>query len=416
MRRCLPFPGGSGAAGTGAQRPPLRTSKRSFPLLRSRRAAPAPSPQLGAPEVSASGSQLGRQRQLHSPRDEEPLTVGGGGGRWRGPDSSRDAPPRWPPPPPPSSALFGACPPRAVPRRSPAASVRPSRSPSPAPLPGGEPRGAQAPPAARRTRGKQGIPAQPPALSPGPGAHSPRGEEALPRPGDQLREGHRHRGAEHGEAPSGTAAVAAVTAGPESATAGCRAPTGFAPCPCLETAPESECQAVPFPFLPSFLASRPFPAVSLPPPAPSGARCQAAPCGCRGRGRPPGGPRRSRERPPLPLGGCRESHARRRAAPGWLSGGCSACVSVSCLCLGGRRRGPRRGQPALTPPSDRRRAPNQRRPPPRSARPRSGAPRAATPGQRGGAPPPRQRAWPAAAGAGPAGRAPPGAESSGKEK
>lgn len=261
--------------------------------------------------------------------------------------------------------------------------VRLSRSPSPAPLPGGgEPRGAQAPPAARRTRGRRGTPAQPPALSPGPGAHSPRGEEALPRPDDQLREGHGHRGAEHRVAPSGNAAVAAIAAGPASATAGCRAPTGFAPCPCLETASDSECQAAPFPFLPSFLASRPFPAVSLPPPAPSGARCQAAPCGCRGRGCPPCGPRVNRERPPLPLGECREPCARRRAAPGWLSSGCSACVSVSCLCLGGRRRGPRRGQPALTPPSDRRRAPNQRRQP-RSARPRSGAPRAATPGQRG---------------------------------
>ncbi|XP_038010851.1 translation initiation factor IF-2-like [Motacilla alba alba] len=150
--------------------------------------------------------------------------------------------------------------------------VRPCRSPSPAPLPGGEPRGAQAPPAARRTRGQRGIPAQPPALSPGPGAHSPRGEEALSRPGDQLREGHRHHGAEHGEAPSGTAAVAPIAAGPESATAGCRAPTGFAPCPCLETAPESECQAAPFPFLPSSPPA-PSPLSAFPrrlPPAPGG--------------------------------------------------------------------------------------------------------------------------------------------------
>lgn len=178
----LPSPGGFRAAGTGAQRPPLRAGERSFPLLRSGRAAPAPSPQPGAPKVSAGGSQPGRHWRLHSRRDE----VGGGrGGRRGGPHSSRDAPPRWLPTPPsgclspgPARSLL-----RAVLRCSPAPSVRPSRSPSPAPLPGGEPRGAQAPPAARRTRGRRGIPARPPVLSPGPGAHSPRGEEALPRPG-----------------------------------------------------------------------------------------------------------------------------------------------------------------------------------------------------------------------------------------
>lgn len=131
-RRHLPSPGGSRAAGMGAQRPPLPAGKRSFPLLRSRRAAPAPSPQPSVPEVSASGSQLGRQRQLHSPRDEELLTVGGGG-RWGGPDSCRDALPRWPPPPPPSSALRGLLAPR-CPEVQPGhvrPSVRPARLPPP---------------------------------------------------------------------------------------------------------------------------------------------------------------------------------------------------------------------------------------------------------------------------------------------
>ncbi|XP_074396337.1 uncharacterized protein LOC141728957 [Zonotrichia albicollis] len=169
------------APGPGAQRQPLRASKRSFPLLRSKRAAPAPSPQPGAPEVSASGSQLGRQRQLHSPRDEEPLTVGGGGGRWRGPDSSRDAPPRWPPPPPPSSALSGACPPRAVPRCSPAASVRPSRSPSPALSPAAN-RAAHRP--RRRPGGPGGKGGFRPSLLPAPRGlvHTLRGERR-PCPG-----------------------------------------------------------------------------------------------------------------------------------------------------------------------------------------------------------------------------------------
>ncbi|KAL9853933.1 uncharacterized protein GJ701_003498 [Geothlypis trichas] len=351
--------------------------RRSFPLERSRRAAPALSPQPGAPEVPASGSQLGRQRQLHSPRDEEPLTVGGGGGRWRGPDSSRDAPPRWPPPPPPSSALSGACPLRAVPRCRPAASVRPARLPPPSPQRRTArrtgPAGGQEDPGATGDSGPASCPL-PGAwctLSAGRGGPAPAWRSAPGRsPAQRSRE--RRGSLQHRRGPS-------IAAGPESATAGCRAPTGFAPFPCLETAPESECQAAPFPFLPSFLASRPFPAVSLPPPAPSGARCQAAPCGCRGQGGAGSGCR-------CRSGGCREPHALRRASPGWLSGGCSARVSVSCLCLGGRRRGPRRGQPALTPPSDRRRAPNQRRLPPRSARPRSGAPRAATPGQRGGGP------------------------------
>ncbi|XP_054135794.1 translation initiation factor IF-2-like [Melozone crissalis] len=175
------------APGPGAQRQPLRASKRSFPLLRSRRVAPAPSPQPGAPEVSASGSQLGRQRQLHSPRDEEPLAVGGGGGRWRSPDSSRDALPRWPPPPPPSSALSGACPPRAVPRCSPAASVRPSRSPSPALSPAAN-RAAHRP--RRRPGGPGGNGGFRPSLLPAPRGlvHTLRGERR-PCPGLAISSG-----------------------------------------------------------------------------------------------------------------------------------------------------------------------------------------------------------------------------------
>lgn len=180
-RHRTPSPGGSRAAGTGAQRPLLRTGKRSFPLFRSRRAAPAPSPQPGAPEVSAGGSQPGRHRRLHSPRDEELLTAGGGGRRG-GSHSSRDALPRWLPPSPCSLALR-PLPASRCPEVQPGL-VRPSVPlTSPAPLPGGKPRGEQAPPAARRTRGRRGIPARPPGLSPRPDARSPRGEEALPRPG-----------------------------------------------------------------------------------------------------------------------------------------------------------------------------------------------------------------------------------------
>ncbi|XP_027535406.1 uncharacterized protein LOC113965762 [Neopelma chrysocephalum] len=147
------------------------------------------------------------------------------------------------------------------------------------------------------------------------------------------------------EAPSGTAAVVAIAAGPTSATAGCRAPPGLAPCPCLAAASDSECQAAPFPFLPS-LPPAPSPLPAFPrrlPPAP-GARLP--PAGLGAAATRPAGPRRSRarERPPLPVRGCREPCARRRrAAPGWLSGGCSDCVSVSCLCLGGRRRGAEAG-------------------------------------------------------------------------
>lgn len=185
-RRHLPSPGGSRAAGTGAQRPPLPAGKRSFPLLRSRRAAPAPSPQPGVPEVSASRSQLGRQRQLHSPRDEEPLTVGGGG-RWGGPDSSRDALPRWPPPPPPSSALSGACPPRRVPRCSPAASVCPARLPPPL-SPAAANRAAHRP--RRRPGGPGGDGGLRPSLLPSPRGlvHTLRGEKR-PCPGLTISSG-----------------------------------------------------------------------------------------------------------------------------------------------------------------------------------------------------------------------------------
>lgn len=179
-------PGPPGRGGLSARL--SAQAKRSFPLLRSRRAAPAPSPQPGAPEVSAGGSQPGRHRRLHSP----PGRGAADGGRRRRRRRTAGRSPTLPGmrrrggclllrpavSPGPARSLL-----RAVRRRSPAPSVRPSRSPSPAPLPGGEPRGAQAPPAARRTRGRRGIPARPPVLSPGPGAHSPRGEEALPRPG-----------------------------------------------------------------------------------------------------------------------------------------------------------------------------------------------------------------------------------------
>ncbi|XP_039236731.1 translation initiation factor IF-2-like [Pipra filicauda] len=147
------------------------------------------------------------------------------------------------------------------------------------------------------------------------------------------------------EAPSGTAAVVATAAGPTSATAGCRAPPGLAPCPCLAAASDSECQAAPFPFLPS-LPPAPSPLPAFPrrlPPAPGARLPPAGPGAAATR---PAGPRRSRARgrPPLPVRECREPCARcRRAAPGWLSGGCSDCVSVSCLCLGGRRRGAEAG-------------------------------------------------------------------------
>ncbi|XP_039918685.1 basic proline-rich protein-like [Hirundo rustica] len=175
-RRHLPSPGGSRATGTGAQHPPLPAGKRSFPLPRSRRTGPAPSPQPGVPEVSASGSRPGRQRQLYSRSDEEPLTVGGGG-RWGGPDSSRDELPRWPPPPPPSSALIGACPPRAVPRCSPAASVRPARLPPP--LSRAANRAAHRP--RQRPGGPGGDGGLRPSLLPSPRglAHTLRGEKRL---------------------------------------------------------------------------------------------------------------------------------------------------------------------------------------------------------------------------------------------
>ncbi|XP_056196778.1 basic proline-rich protein-like [Falco biarmicus] len=365
-------------------------------------------PQPGAPEVSAGRSQPGRHRRLHSPGDEELLTVGGRGRRG-GPRSSRDAPPRWLPPPPPPSSLLGVCPLRAsrCPEVQPGP-VRPSRSPSPAPLPGGEPRGAQAPPAASRTRGRRGIPARPPVRLPLPGAWC------------TLSAG---RG---GPAPAWRAASSPgkVTGTAEPSTE--RLPPARPPLP-LPAWPQRPLGAAlllsslctgarrPPPSLsarlppsPSFLASflpclpplprcQPSPAGSLRRPVPG---CPLRVSGPRLPGAAPSGPRRRRApgRPPLPFRGCRERGARHLSAPGSAAAAVTVCLCHVCAWAGG---GAGRGgaKPADTPPSDRRRAPNQQRPSPRPARPRSAAPRAATPGpgRRG------QRARPA--GAGCAGRA-----------
>ncbi|XP_061227710.1 uncharacterized protein LOC133222224 [Neopsephotus bourkii] len=273
---------------------------------------------------------------------------------------------------------------RAVLRCSPDLSVRPARLPPTR----SQAASREAHRPRRRPEGLGGdggfrpsLPASPRGLM-----HALRGERR-PCPGlasgEQPREGHWQRGAEHGEAPSGTAAVVVTAAGPASAAAGCRAPPGLSPCQCPAAASESECQAAPFPFLPSFLPCLP--------PLP---RCQPSPAGSLRRpvpgcplrvsvprlpaaGAVPGEPRPGW--PPLPFRGCRERAARRRSAPGSAAAAVTVCLCHVCAWAGGGA-GPRRSQPADTPPSDRLRAPNQRLPPARPARPRSAEPRVATPG------------------------------------
>ncbi|XP_053921516.1 translation initiation factor IF-2-like [Cuculus canorus] len=169
----------------------------------------------------------------------------------------------------------------------------------------------------------------PPVLPPGPLRGERRPCPGLPG-GEQPREGQRHRGAGRGEAPPGPAAATAA-ASPASAAAGCRAAP--APCRCPAAASDSECQAAPFPFLPSFLPSL----SPAPSPLPGSLRCQAAPL----RVSPPRTPcqpsRSAAVRPAaVPLRRCRGAGCSAPLCPG-LS--CSACVSVSCLCMGGRRRG-----------------------------------------------------------------------------
>ncbi|KAM9637491.1 uncharacterized protein ACIBXB_013101 [Morphnus guianensis] len=272
--------------------------------------------------------------------------------------------------------------------RSPAG--RSSRSPSPAPLPGGE----QAPPAARRTQcgggggGGEGDGGFRPGLRSSPRGlvHTLRGERR-PCPGlaagEQPQEGHRYRGTGHGEAPSGhrrgrryclparPQRPLGAALRPGSLRAGARRPP---PSPSARLPPSPS-------FLPSFLASRPFPAASLPPPAPSGARLP--PCGSRYRGCPaagasPGGPRAEAAADYRSAGdrerGARRRRRYRRSAPGSAAAAVTVCLCHVCAWAGGGA-GPRRSQPADTPPSDRRRAPNQRRPPPPPPRPPARLPR-----------------------------------------
>ncbi|KAM9582021.1 uncharacterized protein ACIB01_001188 [Guaruba guarouba] len=261
---------------------------------------------------------------------------------------------------------------RAVLRCSPDLSVRPARLP-PTRSPVAN-RAAHRPAGGQKDSGATGefrpsLPASPRGLM-----QALRGERR-PCPGlaggGQPREGHQHRGAEHGEGPSGTAAVVVTAAGPASAAAGCRAPPGLSPCQCPAAASESECQAAPFPFLPSFLPClpplprcQPFPAGSLRRPVP-GCPLRVSVPRLPAAGAVPGGPRRGW--PPLPFRGCRERDARRRSTPGSAAAAVTVCLCHVCAWAGGGA-GPRRSQPADTPPSDRRREPNQRLPPARPAR------------------------------------------------
>lgn len=180
--------------------------------------------------------------------------AGGGGekGRRGGPHSSWDASLRWLLPPPPSSLSGSSLLPYSrCPEMLPG-SVRPVRLPlslsQAARYAAHRPR--------RRPEGAGGDRGFRPGL-----LSSPRGlvytlrRERRPCPGlvgsEQPREGHRHRGAEQGEASSGIATAAATAAGLASAAAGCRAPPGLVSCRWPAAASESECQAAPFPFLPS---------------------------------------------------------------------------------------------------------------------------------------------------------------------
>ena len=209
--------------------------------------------------------------------------------------------------PPPPLPLFTASP-------LSGGAARPSRSPSPAPLP------AQAPPAAGKDPGAAGDsgPASSPLLSPGPGARSPRGDEALPglsssgkvtgsvQPGaERLPPAPLLKPPAQPQRPLG----AALRPGSLRAAARCRLRLGVPGCP--------------LPFLPSFLPSLP------PAPSPLPAFPRPVP-GCPLRVSPP-----TAGSAPVPAEGCSPPPP---LCPG-LSGSCSDCVSVSCLCMGGRRRG-----------------------------------------------------------------------------
>lgn len=137
-----------------------RDTRRPFPALLP---PPLPPPPPLPARSSSSGPATGRCRPavpaLRGMRGEEE-----GSGELLAPPGMRRL--GLPPPPLP---LFTASP-------LSGGAARPSRSPSPAPLP------AQAPPAAGKDPGAAGDsgPASSPLLSPGPGARSPRGDEALP--------------------------------------------------------------------------------------------------------------------------------------------------------------------------------------------------------------------------------------------
>ncbi|XP_074428630.1 uncharacterized protein LOC141737584 [Larus michahellis] len=244
-------------------------------------------------------------------------------------------------------------------RARPRPSVRPPRPPSPAPLPGGaEPRGAQAPPAARRSRGRWGIPARPPVLSPGPGAplSAGRGGPApawraapgrSPAPRSPARRGSlRHRRRRCYCCRPGLSGRWVPRSAWARFSAGARRPP-----------PSLSARLPPSPsFLPP-LPPAPSPLPAFPrrvPPAP-GARLP--PCGSRCRGYPPPALRPAGrgggEGRPLPFRGCRERGARRRSAPGSAAAAVTVCLCHVCAWAGGGA-GPRRSQPADTPPSDRR--------------------------------------------------------------
>ncbi|XP_071659845.1 uncharacterized protein [Patagioenas fasciata] len=336
----LPSPGGLRAAGTGAQRPPLRAGERSFPLLRSGRAAPAPapSPQPGASKVSAGGSQPRRHWRLHSPRDE----MGGGATRPR-----------------PSVPLAF---PRPSPRRRAARRTGPAggqkdpgatgdSGPASCPLPGAW---------CTLSAGRGGpAPAWQAASSPEnvSGTVEPGTERLPPAPPRPLLLLPARPQRPLGAALRSGSLRAGASQPPPSLSA--RLPPSPSFLPSLPPAPS------PLPAFPRRLPSVPgCPLrVSLP-------RLPAASAASGGPGR---------GRPPLPFRGCRERDARRRSAPGSAAAAVTVCLCHVCAWAGGGA-GPRRSQPADTPPSDRRRAPNQQQRPLWSARPRRAAPRAVTPG------------------------------------